>query len=122
MGGKYSLVFLVLVALAGVFFVSGCQRPCVTKSDYVNLFPIGWSSYDSTCNADGTLNVKEKGRAVIIANWQTDRTYGADGSLQSFNDYSEIWPFYDITASKQGLIEESNGRILLIFKFNTSKK
>jgi len=110
---------LLNIACVLVIFSAGCEQQCVTKSDNVDLLFVWNSNYDSTCNPDGTLEVKESGDACIVASWDSDRTYDANGTLIRYDDHSSIWPAYDISSSKNEQGTRSSGEILLFFHFDT---
>jgi hypothetical protein len=113
---------LLMVVSGCLVCFCGCQQECVTKKDEVS-FPIVISSQtDRVCNDNGTLDVHKKGRACILAHWDNDRTYDANGELVKYDDRSGIWPLYDISAAKTGSSERSSGTILLFFKFDNEKR
>jgi hypothetical protein len=116
-GRKVSL----MVILVSLVCFTGCQRECVTKSDSFSFPIIVSSETDRVCHDDGTLNVREKGGACILASWDNDRTYNADGELIRYNDRSGIWPFYSIRASKTESRKKSSGTILLFYSFDNEK-
>jgi hypothetical protein len=65
------------------------------------------------------MEVRNSGKACILAKWENDRKYDADGSLVRRDDQSRIWPLYDISTLKDERGIEKDGRILLLFKFHT---
>ena len=99
----------------------GCQQECVTKKDDFS-FPIIVSSHsDRVCHDNGTLDVRANGRACLLAHWNNNRTYDANGELIRYDDQSGIWPFYKVIASKNENRERSSGTILLFFQFENEK-
>lgn len=112
---------LLTVALGCLMGFCGCQRECVTKSDSFSFPIIVSSQTDRVCHDDGTLDVREKGGACILASWDNDRTYDANGELIRYNDRGGIWPFYNIRASKTETRKKSSGTILLFFSFDNEK-
>lgn len=119
MDGKIALSMVVLSSL--VCFC-GCQRECVTKKDDFRFPIIISSSTDQVCNDDGTLDVRANGGACILAHWNNNRTYDANGELVKYDDRSGIWPFYNISATKTENSKKSSGTILLFYNFNNEKK
>ena len=112
---------LLIVVLGCLVCFCGCQQECVTKKDNVS-FPIIISSQtDQVCNDDGTLDVRSNGSACLLAHWNNNRTYDANGVLVKYDDASGIWPFYDISATKTENRKRSSGTILLFFNFNNEK-
>jgi hypothetical protein len=117
----YKSEVLLMAVLGCLVCLSGCRQECVTREDNVS-FPIILSSQTNrVCKDNGTLNIRENGSACILANWNNDRTYDANGTLVQYDDRNGIWPFYSINATKTGNSERSDVTILLFLNFTNEK-
>jgi len=117
----YKSGIMLMAVLSCMINFCGCRQECVTKNDSVQIPIILSSTSNRECYDNGTLNVREDGKACILAYWDNNRTYDANSVLVQYDDHSGIWPFYDISAAKTENSEKSTATILLLFHFDGEK-